>query len=253
VPYQMSLSHAMTRAAREIDGRRDLGTTLNTIVDVARRSMAGIDHVGVTLVRREGRLETVAVTGLLVRSLADFQCALGEGPCVDAIRSDRVVVVEHARRDQRWPRYIPAAVRGGLRSQLGLRLFVDADETLGSLNLYSTTSDTIPREIRELAQLFSAQVAGVVKHVQLEETLSTALQPRPLIGTAVGIVMARFGLDNEQAFAYLARVSQHSNLTLKDVAREIVAGARDKSAGNHLDHVPRTNLRGARPPRRQDA
>lgn len=232
MPYQLSLDHAMTRAAREIGARRDTASNLNTIVDVARRSTPGVDHVGISLMHRTGRLEAVASTGRLVRSFDDFQCTLGEGPGVDAIRSDRAVVVEHAGREQRWPRYIPAAVRGGLRAQLGVRLFVDADETLGSLNVYSTTRDTLPPGTRELAQFFAAQIAVVVKHVVLEETLTNAFQSQTLIGEAVGIVMGRYTLDSEQAFAYLARVSLHSNLPLKDVAREVVARSRDKSPGS---------------------
>jgi GAF domain-containing protein len=246
MPYQLSVSHAMTRAAREIDARRDLATTLHTIVDVARRSIPGIDHVGITLIHRKGRLETVAATGQLVRSFDDFQCALDEGPCVDAIRRDRVVVVEHARREQRWPRYIPAAVRGGLRAQLGLRLSVDAGETLGSLNLYSTRADTIAPEARALAQLFARHVAVVLKHVVLEQTLSSAFQSQALIGTAVEIVMARYALDNEQAFAYLARVSQHSDHPLNDVARQVLEGPLDTSPVSARDRVPKATLHDGR-------
>jgi hypothetical protein len=86
------------------------------------------------------------------------------------------------------------------------------------------SSDTIDTETRQLAELFAAQVATALKHVMLEATLSTALQSRTMIGTTVGIVMERYGVDNERAFAYLARVSQHSNIKLKDVAREVVEG-----------------------------
>jgi GAF domain-containing protein len=251
VPYHLSLAHAMERAAREIGARRDLATNLNTIVDVARRSMPGVDHVGVTRAHREGHLMNIAATDQLVRDLDDFQCALNEGPCVHAIWTDPVIVVERARHDQRWPRYSPAAVRVGVRSQLGLRLFVDPGETLGSLNMYSTTSDTIPAETRVLADLVAAEVAVVIKHVLLEEALSAALLSRSVVGTGVGIVMERYGLDNEQAFAYLARVSQHSNVKLQDVAHEIVAGVVDKFRRNDLDPVrPAAPRRGRPNPRR---
>jgi transcriptional regulator with GAF, ATPase, and Fis domain len=252
VPYQLSLRHAMERSAREIGERRDLPTTLHTIVDVARRSLPGIDHVGVTLVHSGGRLETMAATGELVRNLDDLQYALAEGPCIHAIRNDPVVVVEHARREQRWPRYIPAARRGGLRCQVGLRLFVDPDKSLGSLNLYSTTSDTIPPQTRELVKPFTAHIAVVLNHVLLEKALSATLPSRTFIGTAVGIVMERYRLDHEQAFAYLARVSQHSNLTLTDVARGVVVAARDKSHHANLGRV-RADFRDADPHRRQSA
>ena len=249
MPYQLSLCHAMERSAREIGERRDLAATLYTIVDVARRSMPAIDHVGVTLADRRGRLETMAATGQPVLNLDNLQYAMAEGPCVHAIRSEPVIVVEYARREQRWPRYIPAAVRLGLRSQVALRLFVDSDQSLGSLNLYSTTSDTIPPETRELAKVFTAHVAVVLKHLLLEKALSATLPSRTLIGAAVGIVMERYRLDQEQAFSYLARVSQHSNLTLTDVARGVVAGERDKAQFTNRDPVRAADLRGRRPDR----
>ena len=141
----------------------------------------------------------------------------------------------------------------GSRSQVGLRLSFAPDEELGSLNLYSTSSETIPPQTRELAKLFTAQAAVVLKHVLLEKTLSTALQPRTVIGTAVCIVRERYRLDNEQAFAYLARVAQHSNHPLTDVAREVVAGARDKSQATNPDRVQAADPRGGRPRRRQSA
>ncbi len=106
VPYQMSLRHAMERSAREIGRPTDLATAVHAIVDVARRSMPGIDHVSVTLVGRRGCLGTMAATGQLVSNLDDLQYASAEGPCIHAIRSDPVVVVEDARREQRWPRYV---------------------------------------------------------------------------------------------------------------------------------------------------
>jgi GAF domain-containing protein len=251
--HPLPIIHALAHAAREIGAPRDLATTLDTIVDVARRSMPEINHVGVTLAHRKGRLETIAATGQLVRDLDDLQYDMGEGPCVHAMRSDPVVVVEHARHEQRWPRYTPEAVRRGLRSQLGLRLYVKGDETLGSLNMYSTTSDVIRPETRPLAELFAAQVAVALKHVLHAESLSAALESRTMIGTAVGIVMERYGLDDQQAFAYLTRVSQHSNVKLKDVAREVVAGVRHTAHGNDVHRLQSADSRGGHAQVRQDA
>jgi GAF domain-containing protein len=253
VLYQLSLAHALERAVREVGARRDTATTLKTIVDVARRSMPGVDHVGITRARSNGHLETMAATGLTVRDFDDFQSALGEGPGIDVLRRHSVVLIENARGEQRWPRYMAAAVRGGLRSQLGLRLCIDADDTLGSLNMYSSTSDTISGETRELAELVASQVAVALKHVLLEDTLSTALQLRTVIGAAVGIVIQRHGLDNERAFDYLARASQHSDVTLNDVAREVVACEADRLRGNLRDRVRRAEPHRVRPQRRQDA
>ena len=73
--------------------------------------------------------------------LDDLQYSLGEGPCVETLRAADIVVAPHIRHDQRWPRFVPAAVEMGLRSQLAVRLYLDGEGTLGGINLYSTISD----------------------------------------------------------------------------------------------------------------
>ena len=48
------------------------------------------------------------------------------------------------------------------------------------------------------------------------------MRSRTLIGQAVGIVMERYDLNDERAFAFLKRLSSHRNVKLRLVAREIV-------------------------------
>jgi DNA-binding response OmpR family regulator len=52
--------------------------------------------------------------------------------------------------------------------------------------------------------------------------LRQALQSNRTIGTAVGIVMARYRLDRERAFQVLVRTSQQGNRKLHDIATEVV-------------------------------
>jgi DNA-binding response OmpR family regulator len=52
--------------------------------------------------------------------------------------------------------------------------------------------------------------------------LRQALQSNRTIGTAVGIVMARYELDRERAFQVMVRTSQQSNRKLHDLATEVV-------------------------------
>jgi AmiR/NasT family two-component response regulator len=61
------------------------------------------------------------------------------------------------------------------------------------------------------------------------ENLREAVQSRQLIGQAVGIVMERYGLNDQRAFAFLARISQTRNVKLRIVAREILDEMGDRS------------------------
>ena len=220
------IADALAQAAREINSPHDLTSTLDAIVHAAERSLHGIDHVGISIAHRDGKIETQAGTDQLVWDLDALQYELEEGPCVHAIRTQPVTVVNDLRHEQRWPHYVPRALEYGLKAQMGLRLFVD-DETIGGLNLYSTDGDRIDPDVVHTAELFAAHAALALGRAQREEELNCALANRKMIGQAIGIVMERYELDEDRAFQYLVRVSQHSNIKLRDVAQELVDQANE--------------------------
>jgi GAF domain-containing protein len=222
------LSAALIQAAHEISQPRELQTTLDIIVETAASSLPGIDHVGITIASQDGQMETRAGSDTLVRELDELQYELGEGPCVHAIDAEPVTTLEWASRDPRWPRFLPLAVAKGLRSQMGMRLYTEK-MTLGALNMYSTSSDTIDPDAVHMAELFAAHASLVLGHARREEQLSTALLTRKVIGQAIGILMERHSLDEDGAFAYLTRVSSHTNIKLRDVAAEVVEQRNDLS------------------------
>jgi GAF domain-containing protein len=222
------LAETLTRAAREINAPRDLASTLQTIVDVAARSLPGIDHVGISLAHSNGDLETKAATHNFVWLLDALQRELGEGPCVHAVQASCLVRVEHAEDDPRWPRFMKPAVALGLRAQLGIRLYAD-EATLGGLNMYSVSADTIDPGVEHLAELFADHAAIALGRSRREAQLHHAITSRQLIGQATGIVMERYGINETHAFDYLLRASSHSNTKVRDIAQAFVDEANETS------------------------
>ena len=222
------LAETLTAVAREIHTPRDLDSTLQTIVQVAARSLQNVDHVGITLSHSDGEMETKAATDDFVWQLDRLQYDLGEGPCVHAMETAKVVRVENAKDDPRWPHFMKPAVEMGLRSQLGIQLYAD-EHTLGGLNMYSTSADTIDPHVEHLAELFAQHASIALGRAQREEHLHDAITSRQLIGQATGIVMERYQLNETRAFDYLIRVSSHSNIKVRDVAQELVDQANRNS------------------------
>jgi GAF domain-containing protein len=222
------IADALATAARDINAPRDLESTLDAIVRVAARSLPGIDHAGISIAHRGGQIETKAGTDPLVWDLDALQQALGEGPSVHAVASQQLTVVDDLRNKQRWPRYVAGALEHGLKAQLGIRLHVE-DETLGSLNLYSTEKATIHPEVVHSAELFATHAALALCRARREEELTAALHSGRVIGMALGLVMERFSLDHERAFDYLTRISQQSNTKLRDIAQEMVENAEHRA------------------------
>jgi GAF domain-containing protein len=223
----LDAAEALAEAARAINTQHTLEQTLDAIVHAARHSVPGFDHVGISVMHRRGRIETKAATSRLVWDLDAVQYRFEEGPCVDAIRHEPVVVVEHLRDQRRWPRYVPAAAEAGVLSQLAVQLYV-ADETLGGLNMYSTSSETIDSDAAHTAELFATHAALALGHARQVSNLSEAIASRQQIGMAVGLIMARYEIDSARAFQFLTRASASSELKVRVVAQEIVDAAEAK-------------------------
>jgi GAF domain-containing protein len=232
----LDVAAALAKAARDLGDPQDLDSTLETIITVARDSMAEVDHVGISVGHRDGKVETKAKTDEVVATLDQLQYEFGEGPCLHAMNSGATVTVSHARHDQRWPLFIPAAVQLGLRSQLGVRLSV-GEHTIGALNMYSFTADEISAETEQLAELFAAHVALALGHAERLENLNAALASRKVIGLALGILMERLDIDEDRAFAYLTRVSSATETKLRDVAASVVDEVHARHTGSET-HEP---------------
>ena len=216
------IGQAIAAAARSISHSQSLDQTLQAIVQVARESVPGFEQVGISTLTKDGKVETRAASGDLVHQLDKLQYDLGEGPCVETLRKVDLVSAPHLRHDQRWPRYVPAALKLGLRSQLAVRLFLDDKGTLGGLNLYSTASDDVSPEAEAVAELFAAHAAIALGNAREVQNLNEALHSRKVIGQAVGILMERYEMNEERAFAFLVRASSHANIKLRDIAQELV-------------------------------
>ena len=109
----------------------------------------------------------------------------------------------------------------GIRAQAGLRLF-DAPKSQGALNLYAEHVGAF-EDLGSLGDLFTHQSAMAIAYAHEIHDLQEAIRTRGTIGKAVGIVMERYRLTDQRAFAFLTRLSQHRNVKLRLVAEEIVA------------------------------
>ena len=215
------IAAVLTEAAKAVHSPRTLEETLDAIVHAARDTVPGFEHVGVSIVHKSGELETKAGTGQLVWELDELQYSFREGPCYDALHAEPVMMMESAEREERWPNYTPKAVEKGLRSQFGLRLYTE-EETLGTLNLYSTSSEGIDPDALQLAELFATHAAIAIGRSRFEHQLQESVSSRQVIGTAVGIIMQRYEVTEERAFQFLVRASSTSNIKMRTIAQEVV-------------------------------
>ncbi|MFI5709205.1 GAF and ANTAR domain-containing protein [Kribbella sp. NPDC051620] len=216
------LAAVMTAAAAALAGPMDLDTTLEQLLASALDTVPGISQASLSVTTRDGRIETLAPTDERVVLADQLQYKLRQGPCLEAALSEPVVEADDLASDPRWPDYGPAAAGLGFGAQIAFQ-FRAEPHARGALNLYADEPHSLDGETRALGAMFAGLVAIAMGWAKHEETMNEALATRNVIGQAVGIVMERYKITPERAFAFLVRSSQHSNTKLKTVADRIVA------------------------------
>ncbi|HEY6932022.1 MAG TPA: GAF and ANTAR domain-containing protein [Marmoricola sp.] len=207
----------------------DLDSTLRNITKAAVALLPSAHYASITVNHADGSMDSHAVTDELLLDLDAKQVEWREGPCFDGASDQPHVVSPDLRRDERYPRYGAAAVAAGVRAQAGLRLYENV-KSVGALNLYSRSVGAFG-DVQTLGRLFADQAAVAISYATEVQNLHEALRTRTTIGQAVGIVMERFGLSDDRAFAFLTRLSNHRNVKLRLVAQEIVdSGAQQQSS-----------------------
>jgi len=204
----------------------DLDHTLSRITHAAVEVLPEVEYASITVLHTDGRIETVAPTDDLLWGVDAAQYELREGPCYDAAADAVHVVSPDLANDERFPRYAATAVAAGIRAQAGLSLF-DAPKSRGALNLYARVTGAF-EDLGTLAALFQHQSAIAIEYAREIQNLREAVRTRGMIGQAVGIVMERYKLTDERAFAFLTRLSQHGNLKLRTIAEQIVETSRQQ-------------------------
>jgi transcriptional regulator with GAF, ATPase, and Fis domain len=221
--------HDVLDMSRKLGRPTSRDKTLELIVVGAVSAVPGADYAGVSRGRRgRGAFTAVSSQDAPAKVLDDLQAELAEGPCVDAIWEAPKVYAPSLDNEDRWPRYAAKAVELGVHSSLSLRLYVEGD-TLGALNLYAEKTDAFGPDSFALAELFSSHAALALTGADRTAGLQEALSTRDLIGQAKGILMQRFGIDAQRAFAMLVQASQQTNRRLADVAEWLATSITDPS------------------------
>jgi hypothetical protein len=208
---------------------------LGSLAASAAGNIPGVDFVSITVREGDRRLYTAAATDSLAEQADALQYELREGPCYAAVTDERFVMVNDMAAAVDFPRYGPRVVDLGVRAQAAIQL-VDGRRRAG-LNLYARTAGSFDRATVQFAELFATQAGALLGYAEQVEQLSDGLHTRTDIGTAVGIVMERYGIDRHQAFAFLARNSQNENVKLRILAQRVIDGTfRDVSSGHGQSH-----------------
>lgn len=209
----------------------DVQRTLQKICELLVKTVEGCHHAVVTVVR-DHELESPAASDEIGPAVDAIQFEVNEGPCVETIREHETTVTDDLTSETRWPNFSRRAAEAtGVRSMLAFRMFV-ADDTLGSLNLYSRQPRAFTEESVAVGTIFAAHASGALRAAQTKENLARlreVVENRELVAQAKGILMGRQGISSAAAMDILSRGAERLRVELREIARRVVEGKEHKS------------------------
>ncbi len=214
------MADVFARLAVELHEESGVEETVEAVLQFALQAVS-CTHAGVALSHRGGKLETVAVTDPVVEKSDQLQLECGEGPSLDVIAGRGTVLVPDTAGEPRYPDWSTKVALLGLGSVLAVRL-ATSGSTLGVLQLFNTEPYAFEPDDDAVAHILARHASVALANARQEASLWQAIDARKLVGQAQGILMERFDIDSDQAFAVLRRYSQDHNIKLRDVAQRLI-------------------------------
>lgn len=198
--------------------------------------IAGAGSCGITWLSPTGMPLTIA-SDVCAAELEQHQRQTGSGPCVRAL--------DHGDLAVGWVTLPGDADRMCLAVPLRIAGRLD-----GVISWYSTSTGVFPDSAWQVA----AECAGqVVETLEVAQTMALtqsrghlnlhdALENRSMIDLAKGILMGwrRYGPD--QAFDELRSVSRRTNISVGDLAAQLIEAVHTPNAVTESDHTPNAEL-----------
>lgn len=197
--------------------------TVDAVVQFALQALS-CTYAGVALyTSRAKRIEIPAVTDPVVAEIYRLQLEGQEGPLAETMRDRATVLVRDTLTETRWPGWASKVAGLGVRSVLDVPLKLGAESrTVGVLGLYSPVPDGFSADDEAIADILARHATVAVAAARKVENMAAAVDARKVVGQAMGILMERYDLGEDQAFAVLRRYSQDTNTKLHDVARQLI-------------------------------
>jgi hypothetical protein len=170
-----------------------------------------------------------------------LQFTQGEGPCLDAARSGRIVIAQAEQIEQRWPAFGEQFFhQTPFRAAISIPLPLTADQR-GALDLYLEDTDQVEQVSLAAVTIISDQIVHALLIAQAitgsisarSEELEPAwlhtpsAQARTNVWIAMGMLMTRLQLPAADALARLRGYAYTHETDLDQLAASLVEGSLD--------------------------
>jgi AmiR/NasT family two-component response regulator len=219
-----------------LTGDESLDDALQRLAETAAKAIPDADAVTVSVITQL-QPRTAAATNQLLVDVDEKQYSADRGPCLQSARTMeavRAVIGEHRAE---WPEFEAAAAEHNIRAYLSVPVVLPATgrseaQHVGSLNIYSHTAAAFDPFDEGLMRLFTTAASATISSAQRSQRsrehiqhLELALVSRAVIEQAKGLLMGVHRCTADEAFSMLVERSQHENVKLRDVAKNLLDSA----------------------------
>ncbi len=210
------------------------GLTLPELLCRSARRQLGAAAVGLAVMAADATSELVAASDPAAHELEVLQLTLGEGPCLEAFRTGRLVqLAELGTGEQRWPAYSAHLRERGIGAVFAFPLRIGGIR-LGALDVYRGHPGTLSDDDLSLALHFVDAAVVVLLHLQDPASHQSLDDPRleedvegftlhPEVHQATGMVSVQAVVSLHDALLLLRAHAYVADRSIIEVARDVVA------------------------------
>jgi GAF domain-containing protein len=210
---------------------------LHELAVLATRTVSVDMSCGTALRQRARPASATACTDPAAAEADQVQFQDGTGPAVHALRHGEPARVDDTGADERWPRFSEQAAALGIASCYAVPLVSDG-VAVGALALYARAPGAFGDAETIRADEFAKHASGALtlslrmaSCTEQNEQLRSSIVSRAVIDQALGVIMATEHCPRDRAFAILRRVSQNTNVKLRDLAATIMSSVSGEPPG----------------------
>jgi GAF domain-containing protein len=195
-------------------------------------SILGMTGAGIGVVTESGNRGSVCTTDEVSARIEELQFTLGEGPCIDAVRTGMPVLIADLSEGsdfdaERWPAFMEGARAAGVRGVFAFPVRIGAI-TVGALDVYCDQPGEL--DSNQLRALLMAADAAALALLHLDVSDEDAFTDDPGVGStyqlqvhqATGMVQVQLEVTTEEAFLMLRARAFSLGRPLASVATDVV-------------------------------
>ena len=189
------------------------------------------DCIGMSVAMLEDELVVTLVATDAEIAVLDSMQYLADGPCLEAVREQRLVELDGNKvlDEEEWRIFALASAASAVASTLTMPI-VTAGQVVGSVNLYAGSGHAFTDVHEQLAEVLGAYAPGAVENADLSfstrrlaEDAPVRLRDRARFETAVGLHAAREQLSVEEAKIACSAPPNALGVSLSRIAHAVIS------------------------------